>query len=843
MTNDSVNVSRSIVIRGPMLAVAGAFVGGILAGRFVPLPAGFWWVLALAGLVAGVVSLFRKHLILLTTAALLLAVFSLGAVRMKLAYFSTPSDAIVTFTGPGQILATVRGRVASYPWISHKAVEFGYQPTPAVRFLLEAQSILTRQGWRKTSGLVRVTVDEPYQTPQPGLAVELIGKMGRYRPPRNPGQFDAAAAAQLSGTMVHFRVPCAQGLVPLDAKPGRWWQALQQRWRALLYQRLTDPGDTQSSQLVAALVLGERHPALAQLNRTMKRAGLAHFMSISGMHLGVLLGFIYLLCRVMCISPKKAAIIVLIALAAYLVVAQSRPPLLRSAVMATALSAAVISGRKHSSLNALAVAAVGLLAFDPRGLLLPGFQLSFTIVVGIILLHKSMERLLFGSWLNRRGLMVFRDANRVRHWLRFSAANWGIAAVSMCVTAYLAAAPLVAYHFGLFSPYAIVLGLVVFPLVVATLVPGYLALALAWPMPNLSAALASLADGPALLITKLIDAAGTLPVLAVQLRPVSLGWVLLCYGTIVSVLPALNKAGRARRIIAGLAVVALIALSVWTQLPAGGSGDSARLHMLAVGAGQCVVLQTPAGQTYILDAGTRSGFDVYRQALEPFMRAMKLPDPAAAFVSHANTDHYSALPGMTRAGLLQRVYLCDYFDQPGRGGNEASMRMVKLLKRHRVKLVRLRAGDTTSLGPDTRVETLWPPAGRAGLSENDTSLVLRIICQGQSVLLTGDLAEEGQAELLKPGKREQLRSDILVLPHHGAWTPTLPEFVAAVKPGIILVSSNHQPQGPTTAGPKVREFYKNLSQRYRFYSTARDGWVALTFGKTGLDVQTMRQRR
>lgn len=844
MGNDIGNVSvKSIIVRGPMLPVAGAFVAGILAGRFLPLPVGFWLMTALAGLLVGVVSLFRRHLRLLSTVALLATVFALGAVRMRLAYFSVPNDAIISYTARIQTLATIRGRVASYPWISQPRVEFGYQPAPRVQFLLEARSVLTGAGWRSASGLVRVTIDEPYKTFQPDDRLELIGWMGRFSQPRNPGQFNSAAAARRNGTMVYFRIPSENGAILLSPAEAGGWRTLPSRWRASLYQRLTESGDLLSGELLAALILGERHPGLAKLNRTMQRAGIAHFLSISGMHLGVFLGFIYLLCRVLTISRRNSAVVVMVALAAYLVIAEPRAPLLRSAVMATAMAASVIfnRGRGSSSSNALAVAAVVLLAFDPRGLLSPGFQLSFVIVGGLILLLKPMRKLLFGRWLDRRGLMVFRDdKSRFKRWLRFSGANWAIDAVALSTTAYLTAMPLVAYHFGIFSPYAIVLGLVLFPFVVATLVPGYLSLGLAWPVPNLAAAFGSLAAGVAGLMARFVEAIGFLPMLCVQLRPVSLGWVLLCYATLAAVLLSVGRRGLVRRITIGLLVAALIGLTIWTQRPASPE-RAAKLHLLAVGAGQCAVLQTPDGETHIFDAGTRSGFDVYLRTLAPFYRKMRLPDPTSAFVSHANTDHYSALPGMVRRGRVGHIYLCDYFDKPSLGGNPTSVRMMKLLNEYDVRLDRLRAGARLQLDSHTHVEVLWPPAGRTDLTSNDTSLILRITCDGRSVLLPGDLARIGQAELLKPGVCEKLKSDVLILPHHGGWTKDLPEFIAAVGPRIILVSGSKDPHGPATASPEIREFYKSLRKKYQFYSTARHGWIALSFGKTGLDVQTMRK--
>ncbi len=816
------------------MPVAAALAVGILLGRYLPGPIGLWFTVAIAGVVVAAVAMKWPHLRLLATGALLVAVLGVGATRLQLAYNTIAPDHIATYTGQGKIMATVRGRITSFPQRHRPDVEFGYRPDPQLRFLLEAEEIKTADGWRKASGLMRVAVKEPQATYSPGDRVELIGWMGRYRQKRNPGEFDSLAAARRTGGWVWFKAPCDEAVTVL-APAGRENKAagLLWRFRATLRQRLGESGDLQSGRLLNALVLGERHRSLGTLNLTMKRAGIAHFLSISGLHLGVFLGFVYLLCRLLGLGPRKAAVAVLVILACYLLMAEPRPPLLRSAIMAAALMLGVLSGRRHSTLNALAVAAIILLLIDPRQLLQPGFQLSFAIVAGIILLHKPVRSLLFGRWLGRRGLMVYRDENSVRRWLRRRAVNWLIAAVTISTTAYLVAAPLAAVHFGLFSPYAIALSVLLFPLIVAILIPGYVAMALAGLAPNLAAVVGNWAAAAANALAWIVGWLNELPLLAVPLRPVGPAWAILYYVALLAVLLGWRKPKG--RLLALPAVAVFVAVTVMTQLPAT-PDRAAELNILSVGNGQCVVLQTPDGKTFLFDAGTNGGYDLYNRTLEPFMKHQRLPALEAAFVSHANTDHYSALPNLTRQGHLPRTYLCDYFRRET-DPYTAAGQMMDVLKNCGVDIQYLRAGGKIRLDDRTSVEAIWPPPGRDDLTSNDASLVLRITCDGKTVLLPGDIGLAAQTALLK--HPDKLRADVLILPHHGGWTKSLPDFVAAVGPDVILVSSAKDPKGPSDSKGRARQFYKSLRQKHRFYSTARKGYIKLTFGDDKLHVTTM----
>ena len=134
----------------------------------------------------------------------------------------------------------------------------------------------------------------------------------------------------------------------------------------------------------------------------MIRAGTAHLMSISGLHLGIFLGFVFLLCRLVAMSPRRSAGVVLVVLAAYVLLAEPRAPLLRSAIMAAALCSGLILGRRYMPLNALAAAAIILLAIEPLQLFQAGFQLSFAIVAGLVLFLRPARRLIFRRWLRRR---------------------------------------------------------------------------------------------------------------------------------------------------------------------------------------------------------------------------------------------------------------------------------------------------------------------------------------------------------------------------------------------------------------------------------------------------------
>ena len=324
-------LARPRLARAPLAGVAAALIVGIVAGRYLPLPAAGWATLGAAAFIAAAVTFRRVHPHLITTTSVLACVFAIGAAYVRLALSSVADDDIATYTSRRPMLATVRGRIVTSPQVYDPAgsLKFGYAGGARTSFVLAAAQINTSDGWRKVSGLARVAVRQIDDRLAAGQDVELVCWLARPRGPSNPGQFDRAAAARRTRVLTSITVPAADGVTMLGA-PGRPWHSkLFWNLRAAARQHLADCGDKETGSLMNALLIGERHPALRDINRQMVRTGTAHFLSISGLHLGVFLGFVYLLCRLFALAPRRSAGVVLIVLAAYMLLAQPRAPLLR----------------------------------------------------------------------------------------------------------------------------------------------------------------------------------------------------------------------------------------------------------------------------------------------------------------------------------------------------------------------------------------------------------------------------------------------------------------------------------------------------------------------------------
>jgi len=852
--------SQPRVVRAPLVLPAVAMVCGVVVGRWVGLSTGAYLAAGLLCVAGSVVAWRRAHLHAVATGLLLVGIVGLSAAYARGQWQGVDEGDVVQFTRDDALLARIEGRIETAPAILRDAdgPPLPYKRSDRTVFVLAVERIYCAPDWRPVGGLVRVRVDGPCERLRAGQRVRLDGWFGRFGPPRNPGQADARELARQNRVLAWASVPTADGVEVLGGPPSAM-ERLYWNVRCATRQHLAATNQEDDGRLITALIAGDRHPALATLNESMKRSGVAHYLSISGTHLAIFLGFIYGLCRLAQLRPRPAAVVVLIVLAAYVSLTEPGPPLLRSAIMATALCLAVLFHRQHSALNAFSAAAIVLLLLDPLDLFSPGFQLSFSIVLGMMLLSVPLRDALFGRWRRRRGLAVFRDGRPARRWLTHRAAEWGMTAVAVGLAAYLASVPLVAYHFGLFSPYAGLLTILLAPLITAVLVPAYLSLMLLWPLPNLAHAVGQVAGFFSDVVVRCVYLMEYLPGLCVPVRPVSVVWVVLAYAALGAWLIRDRLPWRW-----GLSLVltlTLAGLTVHTQRGAE-PPPGARLHVLAVGQGQAAVLHLPDGSTAVFDAGTAGGFDLHAHTLEPFFRAQRLAWSDTIFVSHAHLDHCSGLVSLIRDHPPKKVYLGPYFT-PDRPMEAPAQQLLAMLRQRGIATEIVRPGQRVTLDPRTHVDVLWPPEDSPIVRDvNDSSLVLKITCDGQSVLLPGDIGEKPIRELLawstattqpaatrpaaeKPAPANRfapanpLQADVLMLPHHGGWNSALPSWLIAVGPRHVVVSGGRdmsaalEPTGPRT------EFYRGLLSR-EYYPTWWHGCVSITFGEGNVTVQTMR---
>ena len=822
------------VARRPAVAVAALFASGIAGHRWVP-AAPLLWLGALALLIASGWAWRGRHLSSCLVAA---AVVIAGIAAGQLSSFYYPADHVGAYASEAPRLARVELRVLHPPRVLAGADGAGHHPVPPKQVATgEVLAIETWAGLRPASGRVLLQIAQPHPRLAVNQTVRVVGMLQRPAQAMNPGQFDWASYYREQRVLNSLQVAHAANIEILSSPGAGPIEGMRSGVRRLLAAGFAG-NDSLDHALLRALLLGDHDPQLRDVQEQFKATGTGHHLAISGMHVAVLGGLVYGVCRLLCLSPRVAAWGMIGFVILYGLVALPSPPVVRSVVLCVALGLGVVGRRTTDALHLLAVSVVAMLVYHPLDLYNPGFQLSFGTVLGLILFTKPMLR---GMRRDPDALDVTgRPGARTSLFAAAGSSADRVLAQSLAaaVVAWGVSLPLIAYHFEQLNPWAIGAGLVLGPVVILALVGGLLKIILTLLWPSGSAAWAALAGVPVGWMRAMVDRLAELPWGDVPVPPPPVWLILFFYALLLPMLWPCHRAGLrwclrgGRAIVLGL--ILFLPFGVAFRAPTAGPGHT-RVTLLAVGAGQCAVVEPPSGRTIIIDAGSTGMADLVARCLGPYLRQRRRTTVDTVVVSHANYDHFSAVAEIVDSYGVREVLTSAHFAGHADGNPAAEAMLASLAAAQRPPRL-VAPGDRIPLGRSTFLEVLWPPPGLdASTAANEASLVLKLSHAGGSVLFTGDVQDAAMAALLRsPGR---LKADVLVAPHHGSFERLTADFLAAVDPSHV-VSSNDR-----TLTAKQRAFDRLVFDR-PLLRTHRCGAVTIDVDEAGrVEVGSMLEPR
>jgi competence protein ComEC len=738
----------------PLVIVSLAFLVGLLPGlRYGPGMAAFAVVAALA---AGLLAMIRPAAApgqpyrrlppaLLLTFALVGAALGAGGHRDALTDCRTRFADGAHLTLRGVLAANAPGRVGE---------EAG--PAPLVPVVIEE----AHQGRRPVPGCageVRVRLPREHGPLRGGAEVALRGEWLRFAEPVVPSAWprDPAFAGMLTARSFTLTAAPALRAHPL--------LTLRGRTEAHLHRIFPRHG-----AFADALLLGRREGLDPELRQRFAESGLVHLLAISGTHVALLAGALLLLGRVLRLPRRVLTWTTLGLMTLYLGVIGAPPSAVRSGIMLGLALCGVLLQRPSASLPIVAAAGLVILAADPLAALDPGFQLSFAGVLGILLL---------------RGAMLKRIP---RKWRATPPGRLLTESLVVSVAAFLATAPITAFHFGQVAPVAILANLPAIPLTSLALV-GICVAAMVEPLvPPLGRMFADGAGVALDLLGWVAARAAELPWGHAEVSPPQ-WWIWAGAG--LAAFLALDASVRLRErvrwtVALGAACAAFLVLPVVAARPASGL----EIHFLDVGQGDAVALRTPGDRWVLIDAGPRAErYDAGERRVLPFLRAHRARRLEALILTHPDADHIggarAVLEGMEVKWLIE----------PGLPvGKPLYLETLRAAEARRVPWAAARAGRALRLD-GVELELLWPGESSldATVEANEISAVVRLRYGQFTALLTGDVGA-GVEEELAARHGEALRAVVLKAGHHGSRTSTSEALLDAVRPEMVVVSAGRR---------------------------------------------------
>jgi competence protein ComEC len=828
------NFHENIISTSPLLFAAVGFISGILLQDVTDMPVWIWMSL-LVPLVAGTIIFFilrqsTTYCRYILAYMALTCFVCLGAIRLT--YFYQPkSNDIRNLVTDEPMLATIRGLIVTEPYINQypdwKFAQF--MPTdPSSSFYLKIDEVETTRGWTGATGMVRVQVDEPVLDLKAGDYVQLYCWLDGFEPPTNPGQFDTAGYLAGKNVFIGASVKMRDGIELLQYSPAGLFIKLKTKLRQAAARALL--GDLQQEDagrgLLQALLLGYRRDIDSETYQAFRKTGLLHFISLSGMHLGILMGIIWWLCKIAGLMKPARALICIVALAVFLLIVPARAPTLRAAVIVFIFCLSFFFRRHPNPINTLSLAAIILLLIRPTQLFEPGWQLSFAAVLGILIFTDKIS----GSLHENINPLLQRNQSTQTKPGRLSTENFAdkvTTLFSIGLAAWLGGAGILLYHFYTVTPFAGLWTILVFPFVSAILTLGFFKMILFFPLPSLSFVLGYIITALSEMLIWIVRHIADLNISQILIGRISPALVIFYYGIILFAGYVYFRRPLIKKVILTTAITGMIiflGVTKWQRT----HRDGFILTCLDVGHGQAIFAQLPGRANVLFDAGSMYKSDIGRRIVAPFLDSIGTNRIDAVMISHNDTDHINGIPEIAKYCNVGRIYANDdFFERADQYGTAAFLK--DCLNDSGFEIEHL--SENLNLSDKAIITTLWPRKKNhydEPLSDNDKSLVSLIEFAGRKILLCSDIEQFAQKELMQlyPG----LKADIVVVPHHGSVNTLETDFLQSLEAKILVCScSQTQYQGMNRA--LMTQII--LPECKQAYYTYRDGAVTIRIEENG----------
>ncbi len=632
------------------------------------------------------------------------------------------------------------------------------------------QMLITAQGAEKRLVQVKGVLEEPAE--YTGKWAVLSGTVSIPAERRNPGLFDYRLYLKTKGVRVILHTESARIMLQEERSSALLSMIARVKYRFL--DQLEGAMEPEPYSLVVGMLFGDRSQIDECTYEAFQKNGIAHILSVSGIHVGIVYLFISRIT-----GNRKTKIFYLLTavmLLFYSALAEFSPSVVRAVAMIFIHMFSKVNYRRYDFLSCTAASALAMLLVNPFYLFNAGFQLSY---MAVFCLASGLP------WASRR--LEYMENNGKSELL-----TAGLRYVLPLLVIQIGMAPLTAYLFNYFSIVSLFINIPVI-LIAGILIPlGICLIPLSWiggAVFGFGVQTAELLVNMMIRLNELFYLPGVSHFSVIS--PTC--FQLLCfYGFYFLLTSELFRILYQRAMLKSMAVSCILVLLI-SLILSGAAGNDCRhagLVFVDVGQGDCLHIRTPKGKNILIDGGGNLNYDIGKRVLLPYLLKNGVKSVDLAFVTHLHTDHYLGIVQLARNMKVSQLGVYE-------ANRLREQELIADTGLNKQDLLYLAQGDRIQIETDIWIDVLYPEEKsreeyEALISdaedENASCLFMRVSYQGLTILMTGDIGLEGEGEILALYRNdpELLHVDILKAGHHGSRYATGDEFLEAANPEITV---------------------------------------------------------
>lgn len=538
----------------------------------------------------------------------------------------------------------------------------------------------------------------------------------------------------------------------LDKIPAKYFPVFL---RKNIIDKIDDIFSEDVSGFARSLLLGDTSNLSNEDDAALKVSGVRHIVAVSGLHVSILMSFVFLFVRDRRFLNSLLSIPLLLLFCA---LAGFTPSVVRACVMQIVFVIGMEIEDEYDAPTALSVAVLLLVIINPLVLTSVSFQLSVSCVIGILLFSGKIH-----GFLLRTKLGPAKGKSLKSRLIRTACQSVSVTLSTMATTL-----PISAYYFGSVSLVSVLTNFLLLGLVSFCFYGIAISCLFGFLIPGLGAVMASAVSWlirTVLMGAKLLSKVPYASVSASNLYV--LLWLIFVYALFVVFL--LSKKRRTL-LFCGIAVFSLaVSLTFATIEP---RMDNYRVTVLDVGQGQCILIQSK-NSCYMVDCGGFSDYAVADLAAQT-LRTCGLTEIDGLFLTHFDYDHAGNAESFMHQIGVDNIYV------PAADADNEIRRNLEYEYSGIIQKVR----KTTILDCGVGEITIYP--GEPGKDGNESSLCILFQAKDCDILITGDRNNAGERYLVDQYELPSI--DILVAGHHGAESSNSLYLMQKLRPRTVVIS-------------------------------------------------------
>lgn len=627
-----------------------------------------------------------------------------------------------------------------------------------------------------------------------------ISAGGEFREPAgadDPGVFDQRLYLRAKGTAVTFR---ANG-IDVTCEGGKL--ASVRRYLFGTREDLISCFDEDTGGFIRGTVFGDKRDLDEDMIKEFNANSTGHILAVSGLHIG----FLYALLRALTGRRRTAAVsaAIIAVMVVYGEMTLWSPATVRACIVMGLSVLSLHFRRPFDLLTSVSLAALIILTVQPYQLFDTGFRMSFLAMTGIAFLTKPLSSLT-GEGL---GAMLAVQAGTV---------------------------PVTAYTFCRVNPLAVFINIPVI-LLASALVPLCLILLicglLLGTFPRIGIDISELLAHAVMQINHLLSFDGGFSLKAAGFSAAAAVMVYALIFGLSSEWARVRMIRREGREIIRKAAVLMLPLIMMCPCLYDSFADD-EVVFVSVGQGDCTHIRA-AGRDILIDGGGREDFNTGERVLMPYLLHGGCDALDIALVTHLHEDHYRGICELGESFTVGMTGIpADYRDVLKSGTGPFGPE----------KLFPVGPGSRISVTDDVYIDAIWPASVSSkpvsADDPNEHNCVYMINYRGVKIMVTGDLLEEDELEMLKHyrdrGREEDLRCDVLKVAHHGSRTSSSEEFLDSASPAIAVIQAG---RNNIYGHPHDQTLERLYERGIAVYRTDINGAVGIDIRKERLRIDVM----